>query len=139
MQDETQPQSQIDLDSIGAPSEPSKISEPYDKKEQADLERQEREQRKARKEAELKGFLQDIAERKKYAFYCFVLACLWLALVTTILLAQGFSWHAFKLSDSVLLALLGTTTVNVLGLFFVVTKYLFPSPISTEEPKDKLI
>jgi hypothetical protein len=34
---------------------------------------------------------------------------------------------------------LGTTTVNVVGLFLVVAKYLFPSPISTEEPKDKSI
>ena len=33
---------------------------------------------------------------------------------------------AFDLSDQVLLALVTTTTINVLGLFLIVTRYLFP-------------
>jgi hypothetical protein len=55
-------------------------------------------------------------------------------LVITILLAQGFSskQQVFKLNDAVLLAVLGTTTVNVVGLFYVVAKYLFPAPTSKQ-------
>ena len=41
----------------------------------------------------------------------------------------GFSCHQFKfyLSDSVIITLLGTTTINILGLMYIVAKHLFPN------------
>lgn len=79
--------------------------------------------------AELTSFNQDILQRRSFAPKLYLLTCVWLGLVTLIVLLQGFSegrWHIFRLDDSVLIALLGTTTVNVVGLFYVVAKYLFP-------------
>jgi hypothetical protein len=38
----------------------------------------------------------------------------------------------FELSDAVLIALITTTTVNVLGLFYIVARWLFPSKIMTQ-------
>jgi len=32
----------------------------------------------------------------------------------------------FKLSDPVMLAVIGSTTVNILGILYVVANYLFP-------------
>lgn len=92
--------------------------------EEEDLQRQQ-----AR--AVLRGLNQDIAERKKYAHFFFLLACSWLVAICVFLLLQGFGsvWFGrfpFKLSESVLLALIGSTTVNVLGILYVVANYLFP-------------
>lgn len=79
--------------------------------------------------AELESFTQDVRQRRTFAPKLYVLTCVWLAAVIVVILMQGFSegWHHFfRLSDPVLIALLGTTTVNVVGLFYVVAKYLFP-------------
>ena len=45
-----------------------------------------------------------------------------------LLVIQGvFSpWGIFNLSNNVLLAAIGGTTINVIGLFLVVARYLFP-------------
>ncbi len=79
----------------------------------------------------LRSLEQDISERKKYARHFFVLACCWLAAITIVLLLQGFGsfWFGrmlFKLTEPVLLAVIGSTTVNVLGILYVVANYLFP-------------
>jgi hypothetical protein len=79
----------------------------------------------------LRSLEQDISERKKYARHFFVLACCWLAAITVVILLQGFGsfWFGqmpFKLTDPVLLAVIGSTTVNVLGILYVVANYLFP-------------
>lgn len=63
----------------------------------------------------------------------------WLAFVAVILIAQGFfadNPHVpFKLTDNVLLAVLGITTVNVLGLVLVGARYLFAKePRWMEDP-----
>lgn len=82
---------------------------------------------------ELDSLKQDIRQRKAFAPKLYVLTCVWLSLVLAILLLQGFSegrYHFFRLSEGVLIALLGTTTVNVVGLFYVVAKYLFPQKTS---------
>ncbi len=79
--------------------------------------------------AELDSFKQDIGQRRTFAPKLYVLTCWWLGCVIVIVLTQGFSegrYHFFRLNDGVLIALLGTTTVNVVGLFYVVAKYLFP-------------
>ena len=50
----------------------------------------------------------------------------WLLCVLAVIFLQGFNTHQFHLSDSVLVTLIPTTTANVLGLVFIVAKYLFP-------------
>ncbi len=47
----------------------------------------------------------------------------WLAVVAVLLLNAGISR-----SDAVFVAALGTTSVNVLGLLYIVARYLFPIP-----------
>jgi len=78
----------------------------------------------------VKSEKQDVHARGEFAPRLFVLACLWIGFVGAIVLAQGFSegtgHHFFRLNDNVLIALLGSTTLNVIGLFYAVAKYLFP-------------
>jgi hypothetical protein len=102
----------------------SNVPDPQTLQEEDDLE-------KEHAKANLKGLKQDIDERKKYAKCFFVLACFWLVAITGLLLLQGFGsfWFGlmpFKLADTVLLAVIGSTTVNVLGILYVVATYLFP-------------
>jgi hypothetical protein len=76
---------------------------------------------------------QDINLRKDFAWDIFYLIVAWLILVFVVLILQGFavaiSHHEFRLSDSVVLALIGGTTVNVLGIFIIVVRYLFPTRV----------
>ena len=81
-----------------------------------------------RTRTELAGLLQDIRQRKEYAGKIFCLISLWLIAIFLILVACGIDCLKFRLSDNVLLALIGGTTVNVLGLFLVVANYLFYRP-----------
>lgn len=76
---------------------------------------------------EIKDMMQNREERKSYAFCIFVLICIYLFLVFVILFFSGFKLWCFKLSDSILLTLLGTTLINVLGVFIIVVNYLFPN------------
>ena len=84
-----------------------------------------------RAEIELASVQQDIEERRKYAHRIFCLIVGWLIAVAVILFLQGFhvAIHAsaFSLPSSVLLATIGGTTASVLGIFVIVTKYLFPN------------
>jgi hypothetical protein len=51
----------------------------------------------------------------------------WIVAVFVLLSLQGFSFYGFKLSDNVLLAAIGSTTANVIGMLLIVLKNLFPS------------
>jgi hypothetical protein len=55
------------------------------------------------------------------------IAYVWIGTVVSILILQGFGAGSnfFHLSDSVLLTLLTTTTVNILGLFLIALNYLY--------------
>lgn len=55
------------------------------------------------------------------------IAYVWIGTVVLILIFQGFGARSnfFHLSDSVLLTLLTTTTVNILGLFLIALNYLY--------------
>ena len=92
-----------------------------------------------KQQADLRSRHQDISERKNYARKLFWMTCGWLIAVLLIVVATSVSvanpcwWPEWmptikfcKLSDAVLLALIGTTTANVLGLFVIVARYLFP-------------
>ena len=105
---------------VGVSAEP----EPETEREKEDLDTQ-------RLQAELAGLRQDTAERKRYASRFYYLSCAWIVIITLILLLQGFGsfWFGkcpFKLSEAVVLAVIGSTTANVLGILFVVANYLFP-------------
>jgi hypothetical protein len=71
------------------------------------------------------GLAQDIQERKKYAHRIFCLICSWIGAVFLLIVACGIGYR-FSLPSSVLLAVIGSTTLNVLGIFYIVTHYLFP-------------
>lgn len=102
------------------PRQVSSEPDPKSLEEQEDLERQ-------KVEVLLRSEEQDISERKKYAWYFFLLSSGWVAVISVLLFLEGFGGHfAFRLSDSVLLAAIGSTTANILGIIYVVANYLFP-------------
>lgn len=70
-------------------------------------------------------------QRKLYAFLLFVLSFLWLAGIFVILWFVGKKWLVF--SDAIVIFLIGTTTANVLGLFYIVARWLFPQKPSGEK------
>lgn len=78
---------------------------------------------------ELEQVDQIITARKTYADRVFVLVRNWLIGIGLILLAQGIGTLGpikFSLSDNVLMALIGGTTLNVIGIFTIVANFLFP-------------
>jgi len=80
---------------------------------------------------ELDELHQNMAERKGYARKLFVMLCAWLAIMLGITIFNGIvklasGDYAFRLSDTILVTLITTTTANVAAFFLVVTRYLFP-------------
>lgn len=69
---------------------------------------------------------QDRTERQKYAHRVFCLISCWLIGVFLLLVAQGWALRGFRLSDSIVITAVGSTTASVLGLFLIVANYLFP-------------
>lgn len=73
-------------------------------------------------------YKQNTAHRDYLVKWVVVTNSAWLIAVVVILIAHGAydeKAKLFHLSDSVIMTLLGTTTVNVLGLAFIVLKGLF--------------
>lgn len=80
----------------------------------------------AKRKTELDGIIQDQEQRKEYADKIFLLIVWWLIAIFLILVCQGLgAWTGFKLSDKVLVTLIGGTTINVLGIFAIVANYIF--------------
>ncbi len=77
-------------------------------------------------DAHVKNFLQDMALRKSFSLKIFILVCVFLGLVILILIGCATNSCPLHLSDNVLIALLGSTTINVLGFFTIVANYVFP-------------
>lgn len=77
------------------------------------------------KRIENRGKQQDIAMREEYAGLIFKFVCYYMVFVFIILFLSG-TPSSFKMSDSVLMTLLGTTTATVISLFAIVVNYLFP-------------
>lgn len=67
-------------------------------------------------------FKTDTQWRCRLSWWVIIVDSVWLA---AILLILTFNTSYLQLSDTVLLMLLGTTTINVLGLAFIVLKGLF--------------
>lgn len=68
-------------------------------------------------------------QREKVGPQIVWLTAVWLAVVLIIIIMSGFGnvFSFFQLSDAVLLGLLGSTTANVIGLFVILAKNLFPT------------
>jgi hypothetical protein len=66
-------------------------------------------------------------QREKYARWVFLLVAGWIVGLFIILLAQGAypRWHPF--SDKVLIALIGSMTINLIGTLVIVLQYIFNS------------
>lgn len=62
--------------------------------------------------------------RVDYANKIHCLVCWWLFILFLLLLLQGYG--ATQFSDSVLIAILTGTTIDILGLMVIVANYLFP-------------
>jgi hypothetical protein len=85
----------------------------------------------------IRSLSQDIDERKKYAHRIFCLICCWLGICFSLLGLEGFAhWTQFSLPEGVLMAVIGSTTVDVLGIFYIVTHYLFPKNEAPSFPED---
>lgn len=69
-------------------------------------------------------FSQDTLYRKYLANWVMFIVPVWLIFVITILVLCG--GNVLVLKDEVLIALLATTTINVLGLAYIVLKGIFP-------------
>lgn len=72
---------------------------------------------------QLEGRRQDREERKKFGTYVFWLIVGYLIAVFILLVLAGFG--TLSISEGVQIALLGTFSANVLGLFWMVMNYLF--------------
>jgi len=72
-----------------------------------------------------------IKARTKYADKIYRLVVRWLICIGILLVLQGFHIFSFSLPEKVLLALIGGTTLNVIGIFTIVANFLFAKGAST--------
>lgn len=77
-----------------------------------------------------------LKQRKIYAALLFCLSLIWLLATGVFLFLAG--WGKLKVADSVLIALITTTTANVLGLFYIVARWLFPHKIASDRTNSVL-
>lgn len=64
--------------------------------------------------------------RKNYANDVFRFLMIWTAFIFLLLLLDGWHLLGFTLSDNLIITVMTGVFVNILGLFVVVMKYLFP-------------
>lgn len=76
-------------------------------------------------ESTLKDKEQDRSQRKDYASMIFSFMCWYMFAVFFIIIMNGITINHFHVSDDVILALLGTTAIEVIGIFAFVAKYQF--------------
>ncbi len=83
----------------------------------------------ARKEIEIQELRTKLANLKsafklstRFAILIFILVFAWLGIVLGVVVWQG---HIKPLSDGVLIALLSTTTANMISLLYLVIRYVF--------------
>ena len=74
--------------------------------------------------------------RIKYSWFIFWFVCIFFIYSLTIVLLNGFK--IITISDTVLGILLGTNTADVIGVLFIVAKWLYPQEIKqSRKPKKK--
>ena len=86
------------------------------------------------KQEEIDGIKQNREERKKYAIHIFRFTITYTVLIFILLFLSGFKFFGFFFSDTVIVTILTTTTVNFLGFFLLVTSYLFNTKQNHKEP-----
>ena len=88
----------------------------------------ENERKAARDREEIQDIRQARTQRKEYAIRVYKLIRAWLLAICLFLVLAGFggAFGFFRIADAILIALIGGTTVNVLGLFVIVMRHLFP-------------
>lgn len=74
--------------------------------------------------------------RRRTAKWVMWIVSLWLAAVIVVLVCAGLEW--ITLSNRVLIALLTTTTVNILGLPLVVLRGLYPKEEEIDQINDNI-
>lgn len=80
----------------------------------------------SKEQQERRRYAQDTQQRRYLAKWVVWTSSTWLGCVIIIIIMCGVKW--FTLPISVLNTLLATTTVNVLGLAFIVLRSLFKQP-----------
>lgn len=79
--------------------------------------------------AQIRKFEDDNQGRREFSRSIFAVTVIWMFLVLMVIIqCAGGRWH---LSDAVLIALITTTTANVIGIFLLVANYLFNREKST--------
>jgi preprotein translocase subunit SecG len=77
----------------------------------------------------LASLQQNNRERFLFARYTFIITCFWITIVIIIVFLNGYRHRngnpVLQLSDSVLITLITTTTINVFAFFLLVIKFLF--------------
>jgi len=73
---------------------------------------------------EIRRYKQDTDERKLLSHWVVIVVSFWLFLVLLLLFCDGIKWIC--ITDTVSCVLLGTTTINILGLAYIVLTGLFP-------------
>ena len=114
------PKQQADLSQIVAPP-PSEVSAAPTKEFELEVAIAERD----RAEIENDDLRQNISERKVYANRSFWLVVIWLLFIAAVILMQGLKHWGFELSNSIMITLIGSTTGSVVGIFLIVSRYLF--------------
>ena len=107
-----------------------------------DQESDEEHERKIRRQFQVKQleqFGEIIQSRKDYASKIFKLVVWWLVGLGVVVLLSGWKVEGFALDKAVLLALIGGTTLNVLGIFTIVTNFLFPKGGNTLLPLNDVL
>lgn len=84
--------------------------------------KQERSLEEQKQEAELKRYNHDTSHRNGLIIWAATVVSLWLLCVIFIITGNS---EKYKLSDTIMVTLLTTTTVNVLGLMIIVLNDLF--------------
>lgn len=87
---------------------------------------------KKRAQAETKGIeldnvekAENILQRGIYSKCLFFVLVLWLIAILTVFILIGFG--TLHYGDNVIIAFITTTTINVIGIYLIVARYLFPS------------
>lgn len=104
-----------------------------------------------RSEENLKDYKETNTLRQKYAKNIYRLTYIWLIFIGAIVLLTGigdlhlsnetlnlkFDLVDFELSDNVLIAFITTTTINVIGIIYIVARWLFPNGIEVFKENDE--
>ena len=86
-------------------------------------------------EHELKELRDNHSLRLSYTGHIFKLVVAWLTCVVMCVVLAGFRLWGFQLSEKILIAFITSTTINVVGLFVLVAKWMYPAGDSAAATK----